>query len=203
MELVEFGDGRLQGKLATGHLQALRQVGGAGEQHPVAILDERQADGGCQMTFAGAGRPMTIRLAPSSSQRSPALSAITCALETIGHSGELEGLQRLAARQMRFAQTPLEAPAGPVGDLVLGQDSQQPGGWPALAVGLLGEPWPQRFDARQTQLAEHEVECGGVDGSAGYRNATQGRRLRVPALAARTAAGSDIQHSARSRNHLA
>ena len=27
-----------------------------GEQHPEAVLDERQADGGCQMALAGAGR---------------------------------------------------------------------------------------------------------------------------------------------------
>ena len=107
------------------------------------------------------GGPMRMRLAPSSSQRSPALRAITCALETIGTAENSKDSSvlppgRCASRSRRWKRRRDRSASA--------RSGQQPGGWPALAVGLLGEPWPQRLDARQAQLAEHEIECGGVDG---------------------------------------
>jgi hypothetical protein len=54
--LVELGYRGLKRKFATRHLQSLYQIGSAHEQHAPAIFDERQPDGGRQVTFAAAGR---------------------------------------------------------------------------------------------------------------------------------------------------
>ena len=53
--------------------------------------------------------------------------------------GEVEGLQRLARRQLRLGPVPLEALALAVGDLVAGERGEQAGGGPPVAVGAVGE----------------------------------------------------------------
>ena len=53
---VEARDGGLESKFAASDLQFLDQIGGSGEEHAPAILDEAKADGGSQMGFAAAGR---------------------------------------------------------------------------------------------------------------------------------------------------
>ncbi len=82
-------DCSLEGKFAACDLQFLDEVGGAGDEDAPdfrdrAILDQAKADGGGQMGFAAAGRPDRIRLAPVSSQLSPATSAMTRAVEMVG-----------------------------------------------------------------------------------------------------------------------
>jgi hypothetical protein len=58
----------------------------------------------------------------------------------------------------------LDAAAGALGDLVLGERGEEAGGGPALPVGALGEAGPDVLDGRQAQVAEQETEAGGVDG---------------------------------------
>jgi hypothetical protein len=53
---VEPGDGGFEGQCLARGLQALHQVGGPGEQHAVAILDQGTADGGGDVGLAGARR---------------------------------------------------------------------------------------------------------------------------------------------------
>ena len=43
-------------EFAAGDLQALDEVGGAGEQHAPAVLDQAEADGGREMALAAAWR---------------------------------------------------------------------------------------------------------------------------------------------------
>ena len=44
-ELVEFGEGGRQHEVAPGGLKLLHEVGRAGEEHAVAVVDEPGADG--------------------------------------------------------------------------------------------------------------------------------------------------------------
>ena len=57
IELVELGDGGLELQFAAGDLQLLDQIGGSGEEHAPAVLDQREADGGREMALAAAGWP--------------------------------------------------------------------------------------------------------------------------------------------------
>ena len=75
MILVEFGDRRLERELAACDLELLHEIGGASEQNAPTILDQRHAERRRQMRFPGARRPEDKRLAPFSSQLSPAASA--------------------------------------------------------------------------------------------------------------------------------
>lgn len=68
MVLVELGDGGFQGKFASGDLKALHQVGGSGEEHAPAVLDQAEADGGGQVAFSAAARSRVIM---------PATTAVT------------------------------------------------------------------------------------------------------------------------------
>ena len=44
MEFVELGNSGFERELAAGNLQPLDEIGGAGEQHAPAILDESEAE---------------------------------------------------------------------------------------------------------------------------------------------------------------
>ena len=52
VELVELVDGALQRQCLAGGLEALDEVGGAGERHAIAVLDEGLAERGAEMRFA-------------------------------------------------------------------------------------------------------------------------------------------------------
>ena len=54
MVAVEPCEQAFEGELAPGDLHALHQIGGSGEQHAVAVLDQGEADGRGEMAFAGA-----------------------------------------------------------------------------------------------------------------------------------------------------
>jgi hypothetical protein len=84
MILVELGEHAFKREFAACDLQALDEIAGAHERHAPSVLDECEPDGGSQVALAAAGRPNNKRLAPFSSQLSPAVSAVTCALLTIG-----------------------------------------------------------------------------------------------------------------------
>ncbi len=66
-------------------LQLLHEIGGAREQHAVAVLDQRVSEGRATVRLAAAGRPEQQQVgAAFSSQVSPAASAIRRALLSIG-----------------------------------------------------------------------------------------------------------------------
>jgi hypothetical protein len=81
-----------------------------------------------------------------------------------GHGGEVEGVERLGHRQPRLDQVAFDAPAVAIGHLQLGQGGQEAGRRPGLAIGLLGQLGPQPADGGQAQLAQQQLQPGGVDG---------------------------------------
>ena len=56
MVLVELAERAFEGELAARDLQALDEIAGAREQHPPAVLDEPEPDGGGKMALASAWR---------------------------------------------------------------------------------------------------------------------------------------------------
>ena len=113
-------------------------------------------------------------MAPFSNQASPAASAITWAFETIGTASKSKRVERLAGGQPRLGEMPFDAAAAALGHLVLGERRQEAGRRPAFLVGLLGELGPDQLDGRQAQLAQQELDAGGIDG-VGRRHATTSR----------------------------
>ena len=72
VELVEAVDGGFKAEFAPGDLQFLHEVGGSGEQYAPAVFDQGEADGRVSCVLPPPGGPIRIRLAPFSSQLSPA-----------------------------------------------------------------------------------------------------------------------------------
>ena len=62
-----------------------------------------------------------------------------------------------------LGEVALDAAAGALGDLVLGQRGEEAGGGPALLVGAFGEARPDVGDRGQPQITEQNAEPGGVD----------------------------------------
>jgi hypothetical protein len=60
METIEPVDGGFQAEFAARDLEFLHQVGGAGEQHAPAVLDQCQPDGRGQVRLAAARRSRGI-----------------------------------------------------------------------------------------------------------------------------------------------
>src|SRR5260370_39291386 len=54
VKAVELGQGSGEREVAPCRLEFLHEVGGAGEEHPLALVDEGGAEGGRQMGLAGA-----------------------------------------------------------------------------------------------------------------------------------------------------
>jgi hypothetical protein len=84
IEAIQPVDGGLQSQLAARDLQALHEVGGTRERafRPFSNRLSPMADDKCDLPPPDG--PRRIRLAPLRSQPSPAQSAETCALDTIG-----------------------------------------------------------------------------------------------------------------------
>jgi hypothetical protein len=57
---VELADGGFELQRLASSLQFLDDVGGAGEEHAEAVLDERATDGRCTVALAGTGRSSVI-----------------------------------------------------------------------------------------------------------------------------------------------
>ena len=104
------------------------------------------------------------RLAPFSSQLSPADSALTWALLIIGTTSKSKLSRDFAGRKPRLVEMALDAPAGALGHLVLGERRQEARGRPALLVGLGGKVRPDRLDGRQPQVVESQGQAAGIDG---------------------------------------
>ena len=80
------------------------------------------------------------------------------------HHLEVEAVEGLAGRKPRLVEMALDAPAGALGHLVLGERRQEARGRPALLVGPGGKVRPDRLDGRQPQVAESQGQAAGVDG---------------------------------------
>ena len=66
------------------------------------------------------GGPNRSRLAPFSSQVSPAAMAMTWALEIIGTASNVEGVEGLSGQEAGLGEMPLDAAAIAFGQFVLG-----------------------------------------------------------------------------------
>ena len=157
--------GGLERELAAGDLEALDEVGGAGEEHAPAVLDQAEADSGSQMALAAAGRAEHEQVVALLEPAVAGDERHDLGLGDHRHGVEVEGVEGLAGRQARFGEMALDAASAALGDLMLGQRCEEAGGGPALPVGALGEAGPDVLDRRQAQIAEQECEPGGVDGA--------------------------------------
>ena len=104
VELVEYCDGAFECEVDARQLQLLDQIGGSGEEGSVSALDESQSDGGGKMAFPDTARAEQQDIGTLSSQLSPAVIAVTRALEIIGTvsnsklSSVFPGSRRASAR---------------------------------------------------------------------------------------------------------
>src|SRR6185437_2544939 len=57
VKFVELGNGGFESKLATGNLQSLNEICGAGEQHAPAVFDESEAESCRKVALAPTRRP--------------------------------------------------------------------------------------------------------------------------------------------------
>ena len=57
VEFVELGNGGFESELATGNLQPLDEIDGAGEQYAPAVFDESEAESCRKVAFAAARGP--------------------------------------------------------------------------------------------------------------------------------------------------
>jgi hypothetical protein len=115
------------------------------------------------MGFACAGRPEAQQIGPLFDPGVAGRERLNLSLGDHRHGGEIEAVQGLSRRQSGFLQMALEAPAVALHDLLLAERGQEAGGGPALLVGGRSQRRPGQFDARQSQLAEHQLDAGGVD----------------------------------------
>jgi hypothetical protein len=68
---------------------------------------------------------------------------------------------------MRFGQMAFDPAPIALGQLMLGNGRQEPGGGPSLSISLFGKLRPQGLDRRQSEFVEHDAETGFVDDVGG------------------------------------
>ena len=84
VEFVEFGDSAVKREIGSGLLKFPDQIGCAGEEHAVAVLEECQPDGGAEMALADRRcGPNSRILAPFPTQLPPAVMEWMCALNNM------------------------------------------------------------------------------------------------------------------------
>jgi hypothetical protein len=161
MVLVELFDGALQRQRLTRLLQALHEIGGSGKQNPVAVRDERVAEGGAEVRLPRAARAeqqdraTTVDPSVAGGERRHVGTA------QHRHRGKIETVQRFAGWQAGFEQMSLDAPLITFGKLQLGEGSEQPCRRPTFTIGPLGEALPHRGNRRQPQFAQQQRQPRG------------------------------------------
>ena len=101
VELVEFGQGRLEDEIATGGLKPLHQIAGSGVEDAVSGLDQCVTNGAKDVRLAGAGIANGDEVAAT-------VQLIACrqSLDAGARQGwqglEVEGCQGLTDREFRL-----------------------------------------------------------------------------------------------------
>ena len=163
VELVELRNGAFESEIAACLLEFLDQIGGAGEEHTVAIFHQRQPDGRTEMRLAD---PRRAEQQDIVALADPTVAGCDGAHMRLGHhgdSGEVERLEGLAGQQAGLGEMALDPAPIAFGQFMFHQGAEQAGGGPAFLVGLLSEAWPERLDGRQAQLVQGKGETGGVN----------------------------------------
>ena len=163
MVAVEPCELAFEGELAPCHLQALHQIGGAGEEHAIAVLDQGETDGGGKMAFAGAGRAEHEAVGALVEPAVAGGERHDLGLCEHRHGLEVEGGEALSGEQPGLPEMAFDTPSVAFGELVLGEGCEEAGGGPALGIGALGEALPELVDRRQAEIGEHQGELDGID----------------------------------------
>ena len=161
VELVQLGDLLGERELLAGGLQALNQIGCPGHQDPVSALDQLVADARDEMRLARARRTKGQQVVAGLKPAVALGQRPDFCLAHRGHGREVEAVQRLARRELRGDQMPLDATLFPLAELQFAQCGQEPFGWPALGVGAGAELWPEPGDGGQTERGEQHGQLGG------------------------------------------
>jgi len=141
VEATELGQLGRQPQIAACCLQALHQFAGAAEQHLVAPLDKSVANASHKVRLASARRTEGQQVVPL---RDPAVGFGQCHDMGLGdgwHGREVELAEALARRQLAACACARQSPCLALGHLVLQPRPQKALRWPALVVGLLGQPF--------------------------------------------------------------
>ena len=113
MEAVEPVDGGLEGEFAAGDLQLLDEVGGPGEQDPCSVVDQGRPMAAARWLFRRRVGRTGEQLAPLANQLSPAVMAMTCALESIGAVSKSK-VSRVFPGGERLGEDGVRSAGGPV-----------------------------------------------------------------------------------------
>ena len=140
--LVELGERTFERQVAAGLLQLLNEIGGAGEEDPVSVLDESKTDGRGKMALAGAGRAEQKQVGSLFEPAVAGDDGHDLGLGDHRHGVELEGVEGLSRQEAGFDEVALDAAAVAFSQLMLGKRRQEASGRPGFLVGLIGELRP-------------------------------------------------------------
>jgi len=98
MIFVELGDRRFEHEVASRDLEFLHEVGGSGEQHAPAFLDQRQAERRRQMRFSAAGRPEAEKIGALFDAGVASGERLHLRFRDHRHCGEVKRVEGLAGR---------------------------------------------------------------------------------------------------------
>ena len=148
IELVEFGEGRRQGEIPPRGLQFLDEIGGAGEHHAIAVVDQSGADRCGSMRLSRAAWP---EYQDVGALFDPGIAGSKCRqmrLAQVRRGSEVEARQRFAGRQVGLGQMTGDPPRCPLGKFVLAQRGEKARRAPALPIRLRAELLPKPADRR-------------------------------------------------------
>lgn len=166
VELVELGEGGLEGEIAASGLEPLHDVGGAGVEDALAGFDKGVADGAEDMGFAGAGVADGDEIG-AGLDPVPGGQGLDVGTGHPGQGLEVEGGEGLAARELGLVQVAQDAPGVAFGQLELGQSGEEARCRPTLGVGAVGQRLPMAMETGQAQRGEHDGQRMDIDGARG------------------------------------
>src|SRR6267154_939745 len=139
---VELCNRAFEGQIATSELELLYEIGRTREQHAPSVLDQGKPERCREMALATARwseeQNVGAFLQPGIARR----QRHDLGFRDHWHGLEVERSERLADRQTRLNEMPLDAAAATVGHLMLRKRRQEAGRRPTFLVGLLGELGP-------------------------------------------------------------
>jgi len=167
VELVEFGEGRLENEVASGSLEPLHQIAGPGVEDAMSGLHQSVANGAQDVRLAGPG-------ISDGNQVAAAVQPIACrqSLDTGAGQGwqglEVEGCQCLAGRKLCFVQMVADAAHVALGEFIFRQNGEETGSRPAFGVGAGGNLGPELVEAGQPERGQHAGQRVDVDLAGGH-----------------------------------